>query len=121
MALRILAAVAVLVSAAVHLALWFDGVRYQYVIGPAFIVNVIGGVLTAILLVFWRHWVPPLIAVVLGASPLGAFVIAATVGLFGIHDHWEGAAVWTAAVSEVIAILAGVAVLVRLARRRSQA
>jgi hypothetical protein len=110
--MRIVAAVAVLVSAAVHLIMWFDGVRHQSV-GPAFLLNAAGGVVIAILLLTWGHWVPPLLAVGFGMSTLGAFVIAATVGLFGVHEHWTGGYVWTAATAEVVAILAGAAALSR--------
>ena len=113
MKLRILAAAAVLVSAAVHLNLWFDVFRHTHVVGPAFMVNAIGGTIIAILLVTWRHWIPLLLAVGFGAATLGAFIIAATVGLYGVHEHWTGWEVWTAAASEVIAIVAAGTVLVR--------
>jgi hypothetical protein len=86
--------------------MWFDGVRDQSV-GPAFMVNAVGGLVIAVLLVTWRHWVPLLLAVGFGASTLGAFVISATVGLYGVHTHWTGGYVWAAAISEVVAILAG--------------
>jgi hypothetical protein len=108
--IRLLAALAVLVSAAVHLVLWFDGVRHQSV-GPAFLLNAVGGVVIAGLLVGWRHWVPPLLAVGFGVSTLGAFVISATVGLLGVHEHWTGGYVWAAAVAEVVAIVAGAVAL----------
>ncbi len=107
---RLLASSGVLVSAVVHLVMWFDGVRHQSV-GPAFLLNAAGGVLIAVLLMTWRHWVPPLLAMGFGASTLGAFVLATTVGLFGVHDHWAGGYVWTAAIAEVVALVAG-AVLV---------
>jgi hypothetical protein len=115
MLMRILAAVAVLVSAVVHLKLWFDGFRDIDVIGPAFMLNAVAGAVIAVLLVAWRHWIPLFLAVGFGASTLGAFVISATVGLFGVHEVWTGGAVLTAAVSEVVAILAG---LVALAQER---
>jgi hypothetical protein len=102
---RLLAAAAVLVSATVHLVMWFDGVRHQSV-GPAFLLNAFGGLVIAILLVAWRHWAPLLLAVGFGLSTLGAFTIAATVGLFGVHDHWTGGYVWTAIISEVVAVAA---------------
>lgn len=106
MVVRLVAATAVLVSAAVHLVMWFNGVRDQSV-GPAFLLNVAAGAVIAALLVLWDHWVPPLLAIGFGASTLGAFVIATTVGLYGVHDHWVGGYVWTAATAEVVAILAG--------------
>ena len=90
MKLRILAAAAVLVSAAVHLYLWFDVFRHAHVIGPAFMLNVVGGTIIAVLLVTWRHWIPLLLAVGFGASTLGAFIIATTAGLYGVHEHWTG-------------------------------
>ncbi len=112
MVMRMVAAAAVLVSAAVHLIMWFNGVRDQSV-GPAFLLNAAGGVVIAALLLLWNHWVPPLLAVGFGVSTLSAFVIATTVGLFGVHDHWQGGYVWTAATAEVIAILAGATALLQ--------
>ena len=85
--IRIVAAVAVWTSAAVHLRLWFDGVRDQHVVGPAFLLNAVGGLVIGILLLAWRHWIPPLLAVGFGISTFSAFVISATVGLFGVHEH----------------------------------
>lgn len=111
--MRILAAVAVLVSALVHLKLWFDGFRDEDVIGPAFMLNAVGGIVIAGLLVGWRHWVPPLLAVGFGLSTLTAFIISTTpAGLFGFHEQWAGWTVWTAAASEVVAILAGAVVVI---------
>ncbi len=106
---RLLAAAAVLVSAVIHLELWFDGVRDQDVIGELFMVNAIAGALIAVSLVTWRSWPPLLLAVGFGASTFGAFIISSTVGLFDVNAHWEGWRVWAAAASEVIAVLAGLA------------
>lgn len=113
MTMRLLAATAVLVSAAVHLYLWFDGMRYSDVVGPAFMLNAVGGAVIALLLVVWRHWVPPFLALGFGLSTLTAFVIAATVGLFGVQERWAGWAVWTAAAAEVVAIVTGALLLLR--------
>ena len=43
MNMRVLAALAVLVSAAMHLYLWFEGYRDVDTIGPAFLLNAFGG------------------------------------------------------------------------------
>jgi hypothetical protein len=102
---RLIAAAAVTVSALVHLKLWFDGVRHQDV-GPPFMLNAVGGLVIAVLLVTWRHWVPLLLGFGFGASTLAAFTIAATVGLLGDHEKWTGGYVWTAAIAEVVAMLA---------------
>jgi len=106
MNLRLIAAAAVLISAAVHLQMWFDGVRDQSV-GPAFMVNAVGGLVIAVLLVVWRSWPPLLLAVGFGASTLGAFIIASTAGLYGVHTDWEGFRVWVAAITEVVAFVTG--------------
>ncbi|MEP6817758.1 MAG: hypothetical protein ABI873_19645 [Marmoricola sp.] len=119
MQMRILAAVGVLVSAGVHLYLWFDVFRDAHVVGPAFLLNVAGGLVIAVLLVRWRHWVPLVLAVGFGVSTLGAFVIAATVGLYGVHEHWTSWPVWTAAGSEVVVIVAGALALARELPARS--
>lgn len=108
MIVRLLTAAAVLVSGAVHLKLWFDGFRDEDVVGPAFMVNAVAGLAIAVLLLRWRHWVPLFLAVGFGASTLGAFVVATTAGLFGVHEHWVGVYVWAAAASEAVAIIAGV-------------
>jgi hypothetical protein len=107
MKMRVIAAAAVLVSAAVHLYLWGQGVRDDNTIGPAFLLNAIGGAVIAVLLVTWRHWIPAFLAVGFGLSTLAAFVISATVGLFGFESTWGGWEVWTAAVAEVVAIVVG--------------
>ena len=111
--IRIVGAAAVLVSAAVHLYLWFNGFRDLSVIGPAFLLNAVGGAVIAVLLATWRSWVPALLTAGFGVSTLGAFIVSATVGLFGLHEQWVGWPVWTAAVAEVVAIVVGALLLVR--------
>lgn len=111
--IRVVGAAAVLVSAAVHLWLWLEGFRGQPIIGPAFLLNAVGGVVIAVLLVTWRGWVPGFLAAGFGVCTLGAFILATTVGLFGLHEHWLGWSVWTAAAAEVIAVAAGALALVR--------
>lgn len=110
MQLRIVAAVAALVSAGFHLWLWFDGVKDQGTVGALFVVNVVAGVVIAGLLVRWRSWVPAFLVAGFGASTLGAFLISTTVGLFGIKAGWSWYA-WAAAASEVVCVVAGLAIL----------
>jgi hypothetical protein len=120
---RVVAAAAVFISAVVHAILWFDGYRDVAVIGAAFMLNAVGGVVIAILLLRWRNWVPWLLAVGFGVATLGAFVLSVTVGLFGFQETPGGVSQWIAAVSEVVAIVAGVAGARRegyLAARRPQ-
>lgn len=112
MGMRLLAAVAVLVSAVVHLYLWwYDGYKDIDVVGPAFLLNGVGGIVIAVLVLAWRHWIPALLTLGFGLSTLGAFVLSTTVGLFGVNETWTGWAVWTAAISEAVAILTGLVLL----------
>ena len=114
MTVRIVAAIAVLVSAYVHLYEWLNGFRDVHVIGPLFLVNIVAGVVIAVLLVTWKHWFAPFLAFGFGASTLGGFAIATTsAGLFGDHEKWQGAYVWVAAVSEAVAIVAGLVAVSR--------
>jgi hypothetical protein len=119
MTVRLIAAAAVLISAYVHLKEWIDGYRHVHVIGPLFLVNVVAGVVIAVLLLVWRHWLAPFLALGFGGSTLGGFVIAAQWGLFGTHEKWQGPYVWTAAVAEAVVILAALYLLA--AERRTAA
>lgn len=118
MRMRMLASVAVLVSAGIHLKLWFDVFRHTDVVGPAMLLNFFGGVVIALLLISWRNWLPLVLAVGFGASTLGAYIISTTSGLYGVHQKWSGWEPFTAAAVEIIAIIVG-GVLLR--RERQQA
>lgn len=108
MTARVIAAVAVLVSAYVHLRLWIDYHNAHEVVGAAWMVNAVAGVVIAVLLITWQHWLAPLLAAGFGASTLIAFIISTTgSGLFGVHEKWTGSYVWTAFASEIVAIAAG--------------
>ena len=114
MTVRIVVAVAVLVSAYVHLYEWLNGYRHEHVIGPLFVVNIVAGVVIAVLLVTWKHWLAPFLAFGFGASTLGGFALATTsAGLFDDHEKWQGSYVWIAAVTEAVAIVLGLLALSR--------
>lgn len=112
MRIRFVTALAALVSAAVHFILFaFQGYGDLNVIGPAFLLNAVAGVVIAILLVRWGHWIPAFLVTGFGLSTLGAFIISATVGLFGVHERWTGGYVLTAAIAEIVCIVGGLALL----------
>jgi hypothetical protein len=113
MTMRWTAAVAVLVAGLVHLWLWFDGFRAISVIGPLFMLNAVAGVVIAALVLLWRSWIPPLLAVGFGASTLAAFLVSATVGLFGVQEILLGTWQVVAGVAEIVAVVAGAAILLR--------
>lgn len=115
---RLVAAAAVLASAAIHLTLWLQGMRDVHVIGPAFLLNIAGGVVIAVLLVRWQHWLPGVLAASFGLMTLGAFTLASTVGLFGDHEKWGGLYVFGAAGAEVIALLMGLAIVLEEPEQR---
>ncbi len=111
MTVRFVAAAAVLASVAIHLTLWLQGMRSVHVIGPAFLLNIAGGLVIAVLLVRWHHPGSGVLAACFGASTLGAFTLASTIGLFGDHETWQGFSVFAAATSELVAIAAGLSIL----------
>jgi len=107
MTARFIAAIAVLVSAYVHLYEWLNGMRHVHVIGPLFVVNIVSGVVIAVLLVTWKHWFAPFLAFGFGATTLAGFAIATTsAGLFGDHEKWQGSYIWVAAIAEAVTVLA---------------
>lgn len=112
MVMRAMGALAAVVTAVVHLYLWFDGVRDQGTVGQLFLVNVVAGAVIAVLLVTWRSWVPLFLLAGLGATTLAAFVISTTAGLYGIHTTWDSWYAWVAAISEIGAVLVAVAAAV---------
>lgn len=107
MNVRVVGAVAAVVSAVVHLYLWVDGVKDQGTVGALFVLNVVAGLVIAVLVLRWHHWLPLVLLAGFGASTLGAFLIAVYGTLFGIHTDWSWYA-WVAAISEVVAVLAAV-------------
>lgn len=114
MATRWVAAAGVLVSGLAHLWLWwFEGFRTIPWIGPLFLLNAVAGVVIAALLVGWRSWVPAFLGAGFGLSTLAAFVMSATVGLLGLHEVLLGTPQIVCAIAEVVAIVAGLALLVR--------
>lgn len=118
--LRGLLAACVLLSAVVHLELWFSGFRQFTVVGPAFLLNAVGGLLIGVLLLVWRHWLPLLGALGFGVATFGAFLVSTTAGgLFGVHEQWTGVPIWTSAITETAAIVLALVLLVVERPRRA--
>src|SRR6478752_7193084 len=110
--LRALLSVCLIVSAVVHLYLWNDWAKDVDVVGPAFLLNGFGGIVLAILVLVWRHWLPLLGAIGFGVATLTAFIISTTPsGFFEVHERWVGTAVWLSAISEIGAIVLGIAAI----------
>ena len=107
MKLRLIAAVAVLVSGWIHLKLWFDGSRDVDVIGPLFMLNAVSAAVIAVLLLTWRHWVPLFLTAGFGATTFAAFIISATVGLFDVNETFSGTNEWLSLISDGAAAVLG--------------
>ncbi len=117
---RVLAAGAVAVSGVVHLYLWRLGYFEGMWLRPLFLAQGVGGVVLAVLLVAWRSALPLVGAVAYGAATLGGFVVATTPGgLAGVHARWDGWPEWVSAVTEVLAVAAGVWALTAERRPRT--
>lgn len=117
--IRSLTSASVMLSGVVHLELWAQGMSALDVVGPAFLVNAVVGLALGVVLMLWEHWLPLLAAAGFGAATLGAFVLSTTVGFFGVHERWQGAAVWLSAVSEVMAVGLGLAGALLVLRSRA--
>lgn len=117
--LRRLTALGVLVSAAVHLFLYFDGFNTIDVIGPLFLLNGIGGLFLGVAVLMWHHPIWLLAAAGFCASTLGAFLLSATVGLMGVHEPFFGYTQTTAFLAELIGLISALAALATWWRRRA--
>lgn len=117
--LRGLTAVGLLLSADVHLVLFLEGYRDIDVVGPLFALNAVAGLVLALLVLLWRHWLPLLGAVGFGTLTLLAFYLSTTVGFFGVAETVGGTQQVLAAASEWVAVVAGILALV-VERRRAR-
>lgn len=119
---RVLAALAVAVSGAVHVYLVafeeYGGGDGNW-LATAFWLQGVGGLVLAALLLVWRSPLPLLGAVAYGLSTLAGFLLAVYLpdGLFGVRSIWGGWPETVSAVTEALAVVAGAAALV-VERRR---
>ena len=110
---RVVAAVAALVSAVVHVLLYVDGYDTIAVVGPLFLLNAVAGLVLAVLLVLWRHWLPLVGGIGFGGLTLLAFVLSTTVGFYGVNETFAGTNEIVAAASEVLVVVASAVALLR--------
>jgi len=104
--MRILSAIALLATGGIHLYLVFNGVGG--ILGVAFVLNAVGGLILAVGMVLLRGRLLQLVTV-LGLlfliATLLSLVLALTVGLFGIHETWDFMLVPETVVVESIGIV----------------
>jgi len=101
----------VLLSAAVHLQLWAEGLGSGTVIGPLFLLNAAGGLAIGLAALLWRHWLPVLAVLGFGVATLAAFWLSVTVGLFGFHETADGVPQLLCEIAELVAAACALAVL----------
>jgi hypothetical protein len=120
--MRILSALFLLATGGIHLFLVFDGVGG--ILGVAFVLNAVAGIVLAIGMVVLRGRLLQ-IATVLGLlfliATLLALVLALTVGLFGITETWTFTLVPQTIVIESIGIVVLAITTVLMLRRRTVA
>jgi hypothetical protein len=118
---RSLGAVALLGSAWVHWVVWLDWASFTPVVGPLFLVNVVAGVVIAIALLLWRHWLSVLATIGFGAGTLAAYVLSVTVGFFGVQEQFQTSEEVWGVITEVGCIAFGVVLLAMRKRASAQA
>jgi hypothetical protein len=92
----------------IHLQLWVDGYREVPVVGPLFLLNMIGAVLltVALLAVPVRLLsVAAAVTAVFTAGTLAALIISLTVGLFGVRESLQTPLVPTTLIVESTGVL----------------
>jgi hypothetical protein len=113
---RAVVAAALLGSAWVHYDLWRDGFSDIDVIGPLFLVNAVAGVVIAVAVLAWNHWIPAFLAAGFGVATLGAYVLSVTVGLFGVNEQFTTQAEVWGVITEAVCIVLGIALIVMAVR-----
>lgn len=109
-------------SSVVHLLEWSDWAKTNDVIGPLFLLNVAAGIVLAALVLIWRHWLPLLAAAGFGLATLVAYLLALTVGLFGVKQQLSTSAeVWGLVTDVACIVFAGLLLLRRDWRRSDTA
>jgi len=116
--LRGVTAAAVLLAGVVHLDLWAGGFREIPTIGPLFLLDAVAGVALGVLVVTWRHWAPALLAAGFAAATVAGYWVSVVHGLFGVKEVTSGWSVILAEVTEYVAVVCGLAVVVLLRPRR---
>lgn len=121
--LRALVVLGLLGSAWVHYDLYANqGFADIPTIGPLFLVNVVAGVVLAVAVLVWHHWLPVLGAIGFGAVTLIAYGISLTPGgLFGVHEQFVMASEVWGVVTEAGCVVFGAALLFTRSRSGARA
>ncbi len=108
---RVVVAAGLLGSAWVHYVVWQDWASGTEVVGPLFLVNVVAGVVIAVAVLVWRHWLPALAAIGFGLATLAAYVLSLTTGFFGVTEQFTTQAETWGLITEAACVVFGVPLL----------
>ncbi len=101
-----LACAALLVaSGAIHLHLWDIAYRHVKTLNVLFLVQAIGTVLAAIVLLVTRHFLIAIGCALLMAGTIAGFVLADTVGIFGFKLPYITTEAWIVLVIEAVGVV----------------
>ncbi len=113
----VLGAVAVAVSAIIHLHLWMQGYKHIHLIGPLFLAQAVAGIGLALVMVAYPRFVSAVLGALYMASTIGGLLMSATVGIFGFHDGlsvpWATSSLVIEAAGLVVLVAAGAAFFAR--------
>lgn len=109
--LRAVVAAGLLGSAWVHYVVWQDWASETDVVGPLFLVNVVAGVVIAVAVLVWHHWLPVLAAIGFGLATLAAYVLSLTTGFFGVTEQFATQAELWGVITEAACVVFGVPLL----------
>ena len=104
--MRILSAIALLVTGGIHLYLVFNGVGG--ILGVMFVLNAVGALILAVGMLLLRGRLLQLVTVLsllFLIATLLSLILALTVGLFGIHETWDFTLVPETVIVESIGIV----------------
>jgi hypothetical protein len=119
-ALLIVDAGLLVISGAIHLDLWNIAYRQVSVLGPLFLLQVIGAFVLAVGLLVTRHVLAVVAALGLVTGTIIGFILV-TVGLFNFKLPFISSEAWTVLVVEFAAVVTLTATGLLLLRRRSAA
>ncbi|WP_414937641.1 hypothetical protein [Amycolatopsis sp. cmx-11-51] len=102
---RAVVAAGLLGSAWVHYVVWQDWAAETDVVGPLFLVNVVAGVVIAVAVLVWHHWLSVFAAIGFGLATLGAYVLSLTTGFFGVSERFTTQAEFWGLITEVVCVV----------------
>jgi hypothetical protein len=118
-ALLIIDAGLLVTSGSIHLDLWNIAYRHVHILGPLFLLQVIGAFVVAIVILATRHVLAVAAGLALVLGTILGFILVLTVGLFGFKLTFISGEAWTVLVVEIAAVLALAATGRLLLARRS--